>query len=60
MVGRSWLRRIEPLVCAVSAESALIHLGHTYASAAQERRTRLPGNGIVANPKVVTNRAVTI
>ena len=60
MAGHSVLWPIGPLVGAVSAEAALIHFGRTYGSTAHERAMRLPGDGIVADPTVVTNHAVTI
>ena len=60
MAGHRWLWPIGALAGAVSVEAALIHLGRTYGSTAQERAMRLPGDGLVPNPKVVTNHAVTI
>ncbi|HUP72262.1 MAG TPA: hypothetical protein VM282_04380 [Acidimicrobiales bacterium] len=42
------------------AEVALIRLGLTYGSTAQERETSLPGDDVVARPKVVTNHAIDI
>jgi hypothetical protein len=42
------------------AEATLVHLGRTYGSSPAERVMRLPGDGIVANPVVVTNHAITI
>lgn len=42
------------------AELALIHLGRTYGSTRQERAARLPGDGIIADPVVQTDHAITI
>ena len=58
--GHRWLWPIGALCGALSAEVALVHLGRTYGSTDQERTRQLPGDGIVAEPKVVTNHAVTI
>lgn len=44
----------------VLAEAALIRLGRTYGSTSQERALQLPGDGIVADPEVVTDHAITI
>lgn len=41
-------------------EAALVCLGRTYGSIRKERATALPGDGIVSNPKVVTDHAITI
>ena len=41
-------------------EALLVHLGRTYGSTEDERRMRLPGDDIVADPMVVTNHAITI
>ncbi|MFP5450728.1 MAG: SRPBCC family protein [Thermoleophilia bacterium] len=41
-------------------EAALIRLGRTYGSTADERTTSLPGDRIVSEPKVVTDHAITI
>lgn len=45
---------------AAAAEIALIHLGRTHGSTSAERRARLPGDDIIARPKVQTDHAVTI
>lgn len=45
---------------AALSEAALIHLGRTYGSTSAERAMSLPGDGIVAEPMVVTNHAITI
>ena len=45
---------------AAIAETALIRLGTTYGSTAQERAMRLPGDEIVPHPDVVTDHAITI
>ncbi len=42
------------------ADAALIHLGRTYGSTAEERDELLPGDGIVSDPKVTTDHAITI
>jgi hypothetical protein len=42
------------------AEVALVHLGRTYGSTAQERAMRLPGDELIANPTVQTDHAITI
>ena len=47
-------------LAAVVAEACLIHLGRTYGSTAQERASRLPGDGIITDPEVQTDHAVTI
>ena len=41
-------------------EAGLVHLGRTFGSTPFERRRRLPGDDIVADPVVVTNHAITI
>lgn len=41
-------------------EAVLIHLGRTYGSTRQERARELPGDGVVADPSVVTDHAITI
>ncbi|WP_350277861.1 hypothetical protein [Kribbella sp. HUAS MG21] len=43
-----------------SIELGLIYLGRAYGSTAAERRMRLPGDDIVAEPKVQTDHAVTV
>ena len=45
---------------AAVAETALIRLGTTYGSTAQERAMPLPGDEIVPHPDVVTDHAITI
>jgi hypothetical protein len=57
---RGWKALAGCLGSCVLLESVLIHLGRTYGSTAQERAMSLPGDDIVANPKVVTNHAITI
>ncbi len=44
----------------VLVEAALIRLGRTYGSTSQERALQLPGDGIVEDPEVVTDHAITI
>lgn len=44
----------------VAAEAVLIHLGRTYGSTRAERAAGLPGDGIVRDPDVVTDHAITI
>jgi hypothetical protein len=48
------------LAGAALTEGALLHLGRAYGSTAAERAERLPGDGIVLEPDVVTDHAVTI
>ena len=48
------------LAAAVAAEGALIRLGLTFGSTAEERSLVLPGDEIVVHPNVVTNHAITI
>ena len=48
------------LLTVAAAEALLSYLGRTYGSTARERMTSLPGDHIVAKPKVVTNHAITI
>ena len=48
------------LLTVAAAEALLSYLGRTYGSTARERMTSLPGDRIVAKPKVVTNHAITI
>jgi hypothetical protein len=48
------------LLTAALGEAALVRLGRTYGSTAEERARRLPGDGLVARPHVVTHHAVTI
>jgi hypothetical protein len=45
---------------AVALEVALIGLGRTYGSTCAERRSALPGDGIIPDPDMVTDHAVTI
>ena len=47
-------------VAAVTAEAGLIHLGRTYGSTEEERKKRLPGDDIIADPEVQTDHAITI
>jgi hypothetical protein len=54
-------RRVVVLVMAAAlGEVALVGLGRTYGSTAEERARRLPGDGVVARPEVVTDHAITI
>lgn len=48
------------LVGLAAAEAVLVHLGRTYGSTPEERALDLPGDGIVAEPDVATDHAVTI
>jgi hypothetical protein len=41
-------------------EAALVHLGRTYGSTVTERSAELPGDHLIAAPKVQTDHAVTI
>jgi hypothetical protein len=45
---------------AVAGYAALQWLGRTYGSTAAERRTSLPGDGLVRSPRIVTTHATTI
>ena len=45
---------------AVAAEATLVHLGRTYGSTPEERAMAIPGDGLVPDPVVVTNHAITI
>jgi hypothetical protein len=45
---------------AVTAEVALIYLGRTYGTTSGERNKLLPGDDLIAQPKVQTDHAVTI
>ncbi|MGZ4597219.1 MAG: hypothetical protein ACXV3V_09865 [Actinomycetes bacterium] len=47
-------------LAAGAVEGGLIRLGRTYGSTRQERAARLPGDDIVAEPRVQTDHAVTI
>lgn len=55
-------RRLGLAVTAVvaTAEVGLIRLGRTFGSTVEERRSRLPGDEIIADPTVQTDHAVTI
>ena len=55
--GGKWVAAI---TAAVSAEVALIHLGRPYGSTPEEREAFLPGDAIIASPKVQTDHAITI
>ena len=48
------------IATAALGEAALIALGRRYGSTCAERRLALPGDDIVADPKVVTDHAITI
>lgn len=48
------------LTVAALGEAVLLYLGRTYGSTRQERKARLPGDSIVADPKVATDHAITI
>lgn len=41
-------------------EAVLNHLGRTYGSTEEERARALPGDGIVSDPQVSTDHAITI
>jgi hypothetical protein len=56
--GRRWIAGAVGV--AVVAEAVMIRLGRTYGSTAVERAATLPGDGIVADPNVVTDHAITI
>ena len=43
-----------------ATEAGLIHLGRSYGSTRAERRRLLPGDEIVAVPRVQTDHAVTV
>jgi hypothetical protein len=57
-------RVVRPIVAVFGlgalAEIVLVRLGLTYGSTAHERTMSLPGDDIVADPKVVTNHAIDI
>jgi hypothetical protein len=59
-IGRTLRRAATTLSAAALAEVALVRLGRTYGSTAPERAEVLPGDGIVPQPDVVTDHAVTI
>lgn len=48
------------LTLAAGAEATLIYLGRTYGATAKERVAPLPGDKIIAKPKVITTHAITI
>ncbi len=58
ILGRRWI--IGAVGVAAVAEAVMIHLGRTYGSTAAERAATLPGDGIVGDPSVVTDHAITI
>jgi hypothetical protein len=62
MISPRRVLRIVTLIAAagVILEMLLIMLGRTYGSTCAERRMRVPGDGIVTRPNVVTNHAITI
>jgi hypothetical protein len=47
-------------LAAVAAEAGLVYLGRSYGSTRTERRRLLPGDEIVAVPRVQTDHAVTV
>ncbi len=51
---------VAALAVAAELEGALIHLGRTYGSTAEERSRTLPGDDIIRDPDVVTDHAITI
>lgn len=55
--GKAWLAVV---AAAAVAEVALIRLGKTFGSTADERRAPLPGDDLVLDPVVQTDHAVTI
>lgn len=58
------LMRVRPVAGVMGAialgEAVLIRLGRTYGSTREERARQLPGDGVVADPSVVTDHAITI
>ena len=44
----------------LAGEAVLVHLGLTYGSTPEERKSALPGDNVVEHPSVVTNHAITI
>jgi hypothetical protein len=62
MTGRHRLWKAGAILAIGGAgvEATLLHLGRTYGSTAEERAARIPGDGIVSSPSVVTNHAITI
>jgi hypothetical protein len=59
-VSRKWRWAAGALGAIALGEAALIRLGRTYGSTDEERSKPLPGDGIVMDPKVVTDHAITI
>jgi hypothetical protein len=55
--GKAWLAVV---AAAAVAEVALIRLGKTFGSTADELRAPLPGDDLVLDPAVQTDHAVTI
>jgi hypothetical protein len=53
-------RALLVLAGAAAVEAVLIRLGRTYGSTAFERRRTLPGDGLIVDPDVVTDHAITI
>lgn len=53
-------RVLSAAATATAAELALIHLGQTYGSTPLERTMPLPGDDVIATPKVQTDNATTI
>ncbi|WP_406832074.1 hypothetical protein ABEG17_04390 [Pedococcus sp. KACC 23699] len=45
---------------AAAAEAALVYLGRTYGSSAEERTKQLPGDDLIAEARVQTDHAITI
>jgi hypothetical protein len=58
ILDRRWI--VGTVGVAAVAEAVMIHLGRTYGSTAAERAATLPGDGIVGDPNVVTDHAITI
>jgi hypothetical protein len=58
-VGRA-VRIGGALAAVAGAEAGLIHLGRTYGSTPRERTMRIPGDDVIATPKVQTDNATTI
>jgi hypothetical protein len=58
ILGRRWI--VGAVGVAATAEAVMIHLGRTYGSTVAERAATLPGDGIVGDPNVVTDHAITI
>jgi hypothetical protein len=55
--GHRWL---VALAMVALAEGSLIHLGRTFGSTREERRSTLPGDEVVVDPVAQTDHAVTI